>query len=126
MPELRYYTCSSERLFNSVDLSAEMNIHVSFFPQTAVTFLGQVQVRRGLSQYIPTHTEDFSLTFETPDILRQLRTVPIVFIPEAHQVVRVMLFARCFSQTNIYFRSTGAVRFYSCFINDLVGKTMPI
>ena len=51
---------------------------------TEVTSLGQVRVHRGLSQYIPTHEEDLALAFETPDILRQLRSVPILFVPKAH------------------------------------------
>ena len=75
--------------------------------------------------YIPTHAEDFALAFETPNILRQLCSVLIPFMPKAHQVVRIMLFKRCLGRTYIYFSSTGAVRFYSCFIHNLVGKAMP-
>ena len=94
--------------------------------QTQVTSLGQVRVCWGLSQYIPNHAEHFTLMFETPGILQQFRSVPILFVPEAHQVVRVTLFKRCFSRTNIHFQSTGAVRLYSCFVDNLVGETMPI
>ena len=35
-----------------------------FLCQIEVTSLGQVRVHRRLSQYIPTHAEDFTLTFE--------------------------------------------------------------
>ena len=94
--------------------------------QTEVTSLGQVRVRRGLSQYIPSHAEDFTFTFETPDILRQLRLVRILIMPKAHQVVRVALFKSCFRRTNVYFRSTGTVCFYSRLIHDLAGEAMPV
>ena len=94
--------------------------------QTEVTSLGQVRVRRGLSQYIPSHAEDFTFTFETPDILRQLRSIPILFVSEAHQVVRVTLFESCFRRTNVYFWSTVTVRFYRCLIHDLVGEAMSV
>ena len=95
--------------------------------QTEVTSLGQVLVRRTLSKYIPTHAKDFTLAFETPHILRQLCSVSILFVPKAHQVVRVALFKRCFGRTYIYFRSTGAVRFYTVALYTIFfGEAMPV